>query len=476
MPARQVALEPGADLVAFRNAVRSLIAEGVPPAEVSWSTAQAPGLFANDAAEAAPLPASPLALPRSLAALIETVVCHSDHERYALLYDLIWRVTHGERAVLENAADRVVHRLQRMRGEVDREIHRMHAFLRFRRTDRTGAERYVAWFEPAHFILEAAAPFFVDRFPGMAWSILTPIGSMHWDGDQLVVGPAAKRSDALDADPYEAGWRGYYESIFNPARLNPRTMRGHMPERYWRNMPEAQSIAGLVRSAPARVVEMIQREAEMPTRRDPAKAVRAMARQHPRDLDELNRIIRDSAPMVVGSERAVLGEGPIGAAIAFVGEQPGDQEDLQGRPFVGPAGQLFDRALDAAGIARDSCYVTNAVKHFKFAQRGKRRLHQKPTAGEVTHYRWWLDLELGFVAPRLVVALGASAVLALTGKPLPVTKVRGPLRFGDRDGYVTVHPSYLLRLPDAAEKLRAFTAFVDDLTRAREIAASPSPA
>jgi uracil-DNA glycosylase len=153
-----------------------------------------------------------------------------------------------------------------------------------------------------------------------------------------------------------------------------------------------------------------------------------------------------------------------------VGEQPGDQEDLQGRPFVGPAGRLLDRALDAAGIERDSCYVTNAVKHFKFAQRGKRRLHQKPTAGDVKHYRWWLDLELDFVAPRLVVALGATAVLALAGKPMPVTKIRGPRRLGDRDGYVTVHPSYLLRLSDTKEKARAFAAFVADLAHVRAIA------
>ena len=153
--------------------------------------------------------------------------------------------------------------------------------------------------------------------------------------------------------------------------------------------------------------------------------------------------------MVEGGTRAVLGEGPVGAAIAFVGEQPGDQEDLQGRPFVGPAGQLFDRALAEAGIDRAAAYVTNAVKHFKFVQRGKRRLHQRPTAGEVAHYRWWLKQELDLVAPRLVVALGATAVLALAGKALPVNANRGPTTFDNRRGYITVHPSYLLRIPDA---------------------------
>ena len=136
-------------------------------------------------------------------------------------------------------------------------------------------------------------------------------------------------------------------------------------------------------------------------------------------LDALNAIIAASRPLVAGATRAVLGEGPAGASIAFVGEQPGDQEDRQGRPFVGPAGQLLDRAMSDAGIDRHSVYLTNAIKHFKFEQRGKRRIHQKPTAGEVKHYRWWLDQELKFVHPKLVVALGATAVLALAGKPLP---------------------------------------------------------
>src|ERR1044072_5156031 len=131
-------------------------------------------------------------------------------------------------------------------------------------------------------------------------------------------------------------------------------------------------------------------------------------------------MIAASEPLVPGATRAVLGEGPIGAAIAIVGEQPGDQEDLQGRPFVGPAGQLLDRAMREAGIDRKEAYVTNAVKHFKYVDRGKHRLQQKPTTGEVRHYRWWLEKELELVQPKLVVALGASAVLALAGKALPI--------------------------------------------------------
>jgi DNA polymerase len=186
-------------------------------------------------------------------------------------------------------------------------------------------------------------------------------------------------------------------------------------------------------------------------------------------LTTFNRLMAKAKPMVEGGMRAVPGEGPVHAAIALVGEQPGDQEDRAGKPFVGPAGHLLDKALAEAGIARDEVYVTNAVKHFKFEQRGKRRIHSKPTAGEVKHYRWWLEKELDLVEPRLVVALGATAALALAGHALAVERNRGPINFGDRPGYLTVHPSFLLRLPHEG-RAQSFRAFVTDLKRIRKLA------
>lgn len=192
--------------------------------------------------------------------------------------------------------------------------------------------------------------------------------------------------------------------------------------------------------------------------------------QEPRSLAELNRMMAEATPLLSGGAGVVPGEGPENARIALVGEQPGDQEDLQGRPFVGPAGQLLDRAMQAAGLDRGALYLTNAVKRFKFEPRGKRRIHQKPTAGEVKHYRWWLEKELDFVHPRLVVALGATAVLALSGKSMPISRSRGKAQFGNRHGYITVHPSYLLRLPDAAARTEAYRDFVGDLRRIRDLA------
>jgi uracil-DNA glycosylase family protein len=307
------------------------------------------------------------------------------------------------------------------------------------------------------------------------WTIHTPQGSAHWDGAALRFGPPVPRNEVLadesaaeggaTPDGVEQGWRRYYANTFNPARTNLAAMRAEMPKKYWRNLPEAQDIPALVRAAPARVQEMIARAPAMPMKRNPTKAVAAMAEREPRTLAELNRIIAASEPLVPGATRAVLGEGPENAAIAFVGEQPGDQEDLEGRPFVGPAGQLLDRAMAEAGLDRGTAYVTNAVKHFKFERRGKKRIHQKPTMGEIKHYRWWLMKELELVQPRLVVALGGTALAALVGKALPLMRSRGPMRFEGFDGFVTVHPSYLLRIPDAAEKRRAYDAFVADLTR-----------
>jgi uracil-DNA glycosylase family protein len=313
----------------------------------------------------------------------------------------------------------------------------------------------------------------VERFHSLTWSILTPLGSAHWNGESLAFGPPASRGEAPDHDAFEAGWRGYYESTFNPARTNPALMRSHMPKKYWRNLPETAAIAGLIQSAGTRVTTMLAKEPTMPTKRKPEAALEAMRERKIASLAELKKLLLASDPLVPGATQAVPGEGPEDAEIVFVGEQPGDQEDLAGRPFVGPAGRLFERALEDAGLERREVYVTNAVKHFKFEQRGKKRIHQKPTAGEIKHYRWWLEKELELIQPKLVVALGGTAVLAMTGKNIPIIRARGATHFPDGfDGYITVHPSYLLRLPDEEAKAMAYRQFVDDLERVRAIAAS----
>ncbi len=466
MSLHRITLRDGADLDGFRQAVRRLAHEELAPQHVVFDIEATPDLFGGEAAGDAP----PVSLPRSLTEMIGRVVCHRDPERYALLYQLVWRVLNGERELLDIATDPLVHRLELMARAVRRDLHKMHAFVRFRRIRDAEFERFAAWFEPEHFILEAAAPFFVDRFRSLDWTILTPIGSAHWNRETLAYGPPARREDAPAEDEFEDGWRGYYESVFNPARVNPVAMRAEMPKKYWRNMPEAVAIPGLIQTASQRVERMIEQEATMPAKRTPERALEAMWDQEPKTLDELNAIIAKAGPLVPGATQAVFGEGPAHADIAFVGEQPGNQEDLQGRPFVGPAGKLLTKAMGEAGIDRGHAYLTNAVKHFKFEQRGHRRIHAKPTAGEVKHYRPWLMKELELVRPKLVVALGATALLALTGKSTPITRSRGRAKFGEWQGYVTVHPSYLLRLPDEATKREAYSAFLADLRRIHDLA------
>lgn len=190
------------------------------------------------------------------------------------------------------------------------------------------------------------------------------------------------------------------------------------------------------------------------------------------NLDDLNARGRALGSFVPGGQRAVFGEGPLNAPLLLVGEQPGDKEDEAGRPFVGPAGHLLDRALARAGIAREAVYLTNVVKHFKYIHIGKRRIHQRPTVGEVRHYRWWLEQEIALVAPRLVVAMGATAVSALTAKAQPISRIRGPAKLGGWPGYVTVHPAAILRVP-ADDREASYAAFVRDLTAARRLSEAP---
>jgi DNA polymerase len=171
--------------------------------------------------------------------------------------------------------------------------------------------------------------------------------------------------------------------------------------------------------------------------------------------------------------QTVFGEGPLDASIMFVGEQPGDQEDLAGRPFVGPAGALFDAALEKAGIDRSTVYVTNAVKHFKFVPRGKKRIHSKPNAGEITACRWWIDHERELIRPPVTVALGATAAHSLFGKAMAIGKNRGAsLSLADgSECWITVHPSFLLRIPEEDRRREERALFVRDLKRIKARAA-----
>lgn len=466
-----VVLADQVDLAGWRAAARRLVLAGVAPEQIVWSVGEAADLFAGEAGAAADPSAETFTVPRTLVAVVETVLQARDAERFALLYALVWRTHHGERHIMEDAADPLVHRVQELAKSVQRDTHKMRAFLRFREVAEDGAVRHVAWFEPEHYILEANAPFFVRRFASMTWSILTPYRSAHWDGSTLRFGPGASPDDIPDDDALAAYWRVYYSSIFNPARLKIAAMTREMPKKYWRNMPETEAIPELIRMAQERTRAMV----ETP-RLSPARPVRRAGRpKEAAPAGAIGAVATEAAScrrcgLYQFATQTVFGEGPVPAAMMLVGEQPGDQEDLAGRPFVGPAGQVLDGALAEAGIDRLQAYVSNAVKHFKFEPRGKRRIHAKPNTAEIDACRWWLDKEFSLVDPLVIVLLGASAAQSVLHRTVTISRERGkPLQLNGRTALVTVHPSYLLRLPDEAAKAAEYARFVEDLRLARTL-------
>ena len=450
------------DFDAWREKARALVQSRVLPEQVAWVEPGGSGdLFAAGSdIPSPPADAQPVRANRQFVTLAKNAILHSDPERFGLLYGLLWRMQHNPR-LLEDKADPDVRRIENLAKAVRRDSHKMHAFVRFRlveSNDGQAEDHYVAWFEPDHHIVRANAGFFMRRFANMKWSILTPRGTLHWDGETMREGPPAQRSDAPSGDPTEDLWRKYYASIFNPARLKVGAMLKEMPRKYWKNLPEASLIPDLVAGAQQRETEMVA-------------AGTLEFDERPTSLPAIGQAIHQCRKCPIGQldNTAVMGEGPQNAALMIVGEQPGDQEDLVGRPFVGPAGQLLDRHLERAGIDRAAAYVTNAVKHFKFVPRGKRRLHQSPTAKEIDICRWWVESERAVVQPALILAMGASAARAMLGRTVSITRERGqPIALDDgSELWVTAHPSYLLRLDGAAqeEQSRLFDA---DLAAVRQ--------
>jgi uracil-DNA glycosylase len=444
-----IALAPPDDFDAWRGQVRQLWHQQRPPSDVSWGEAT---LF-GDAPGATDMASPEMRVPAAFAKLAETLFMHSDPQRFDLLYRLFWRLQ-GNRRLLEDVTDRDVAKAHLMEKAIRRDIHKMRAFVRFREVSGAdGAAHYVAWFEPDHHIVRANAGFFRRRFANMRWSILTPELCLHWDMETMRESPGiAKPADMAD-DPAEDLWRSYYASIFNPARLKTKAMLKEMPRRYWKNMPEAELIPELIAGAQAREASMIAVGSA------PDEAPPATWGELDKFLDRCTR-----CPLYCDTTQAVHGEGPRDARLMIVGEQPGDKEDIAGRPFVGPAGQLLDQALAQVGIDRKSVYLTNAVKHFKHERRGKMRLHATPNAGEIDHCRWWLDSERRLVQPQLVLALGASAMRGLLGKTASIAKLRGsPIDLPDGGKLlVTTHPSYILRIGED-HRDSAMAAFVADL-------------
>lgn len=479
------------DFSSWRERARTLLEDGVPPSEVVWADADAGQgeLFSE-----APVPTArvrevdPVAVPKSFLSLAGAVACHSSPQRWALLYRILWRIAKGgERNLLVVATDSDVRRASEFAKEVHRDVHKMRAFVRFRKVGETeaGREQFVSWFEPTHHIVRRNAPFFRKRFTGMDWSILTPEECVHWDGKEIHFTQGVTRDQAPDGDELEDLWRSYYKSIFNPSRLKLKAMQSEMPVKYWKNLPEAPLIQELSREASHRRDSMIETPGVKPRRNTKNLYLQELDSRNQRELDAtlLNdgpdpvgsairqgqislKEMREKAaccracPLWENATQTVFGTGREDAAIMIIGEQPGDQEDIAGQPFVGPAGKLLNEALEKAGLSRESLYLTNAVKHFKWKPngdaggRGPRRLHDKANREEMRACRPWLLGEIARVQPEVILTLGNSAAQTLTGFDFQITKERGEITekltidFPGR-AFATVHPSFLLRIRDA---------------------------
>lgn len=464
------------DFDGWRAAARAFRQAGVRPEAARFRLGEGEGGLFDEALPVTPGPG--FTVPETFVSLARQVILHRTSDRFDLLYRLLWRLG-GEPDLMKVVTDIDVSDALERAKNVSRASHKMKAFVRFRQVEDDAGEAWVAWFEPAHRVLEMTAPFFQRRFAAMRWSILTPDGSAFWNGDALTFGPAATRDMAPVEDEIEEFWKTYYASTFNPARLKTKTMQGEMPKRYWKNLPEAALIPELVAMSAVRTDTMVATPAPEPNQRL-AKTLSRMNRDRsfeegfvPSSLEELGHAVQTCrrCPLWRDATQGVCGEGPKRARLMLVGEQPGDQEDLSGRPFVGPAGKVLDAALEEAGIEREAAWVTNAVKHFKHEPRGKRRMHKTPLASEVSACRWWLDSERRLIRPKVIVTLGATAALGVLGRQAAVTKERGhPMPLPDgATALLTVHPSYLLRLPDEASRKQERDRFVADLKQARTL-------
>jgi probable DNA metabolism protein len=454
----------------WQKSARELLRRNVSPRDVVWveESGQQPlfggaanGESAEEGGKSQPSAneTSPsFKVPRRFIDLARNVAAYRDSKKWDLLYSVLWRVAHQNHHLLKVETDDEVLQLLRMEQAVSHDVHHVHAFVRFKKVTDAEGERYVAWYKPDHKSIRLAAPFFAERFKSMRWSILTPDGSAHWDGETL------RYTEGVDAPPsnedaLEELWSRYYATTFNPARTNLRMMRSEMPQRFWNNMPELANLGQALAKAPTRVEEMIAVQKKTPG---------AGAFVPPNaDLRKLREAVLGckGCELYKHATQPVFGEGPTDARVVLIGEQPGDSEDRAGRPFVGPAGEVLNRALAEARMNRAEVYLTNAVKHFAFEERGKRRIHRTPRLSEVTACKPWMEAELERVAPEFVVCLGATAAKAVFGAQFRLTEQRGKFlesKFAHKT-LATYHPSAVLRADSNAAKDELYRILVEDL-------------
>lgn len=378
-------------------------------------------------------------------------------DRWDLLYRMFYRLKFENPHLHKIAIDEDVRKIESLAKEVRTDIHKAHAFVRFRRTEVDGLEAYIAWHRPEHLIMKATAPFFVRRFGDKNWSILTPDICAHWREGRLSYAEGVPQAPQKENDFWEEAWVDYYSAIFNPGRINLKAMQASMPQKYWQSMPETKVIQELIRDNPARLNQMA--------------AAHFHQAKVPLDLSmsELKELAKSctACPIHQQATQTVFGAGSLQAEIMIVGEQPGSEEDLGGDPFCGPSGEVLDLALLKAELPRQSLYITNAVKHFKFHSNDKVRLHKKAAGSEMHACRPWLEREIQIVKPKLLVLLGVTAATSVLGRLAKISEERGVIQEDSSRGFATLiswHPAAILRSSSKDEKeLRQKELFQDFL-------------
>lgn len=381
-------------------------------------------------------------IPKPFLNLAATISYHRNPDKWGKLYQALWRLTHGERNLLAISSDPLVHTLFIMEKAIRREAHKMKAFIRFCKfKDEDGSEYYLAWYKPEHLVLRMIAPFFMRRFSVMRWTIITPDETVHWDGEKLKYSEG-KYLSQNPTDELEHLWQTYYKAIFNPARIKLKAMKKEMPMRYWHNLPETQMIPSLLIDATQRVAEMLQHQEGF---KDSA------ANYLPPIIGSLENLKKHAkncqgCPLHVSAKQTVFGSGNLNSKLMLVGEQPGNEEDLQGLPFIGPAGQVLRTVLKELSINVEEIYLTNAVKHFKFYKNLPHRTHRSPNIREINACKPWLISEIELIKPKVILCLGLSAAKSLINPAFRIKQERG--KFKKKANFIigaTFHPSAILR-------------------------------
>lgn len=417
--------------IGWRDFARKMILEKRAPQSIQWSSGNL-SLFSLNTNEEEQTHSKTknestyFSVPLDFLRLAEKVAYARDEDRWDLLYRLLYRLQFENRDLMNIDVDPDVYRALNLAHAVRRDIHKMHAFVRFKKKVKNCEDIYVAWHQPEHLIVQLAAPFFVRRFGDKPWAIFTPDESAHWDLKNLSFAPGLPQREFQDEDYWDEIWKTYYKSIFNPARIKIKMMKSEMPPKYWSSMPETSLIQTLVREAPQRLQQMALNHnnvAYVP---------------ESNSLEEIHGALKScrACPLYKKNEElqpAVCGLGHINAKIMIVEDKPSQ------------CGEILDQVLEQNNIPKEKLFLTNAVKHRKIS---------KPTGSEIHACKPWLEAEIKYIKPKIIVVLGSTAALAILGRLPTISKERGKIIRGSAFAEVIIlswSPSNISQISDKKE-------------------------